>query len=73
MITCPHCDDWRGFTSDLPEHEYTEHGLGNWGGPDCSYCGGEGEYLASRTPNRFGDEDWRTCPKCRGTGVTDGR
>lgn len=61
MITCPHCDDWSGFTSDLPEHEYTEHGLGNWGGPDCSYCGGFGTIV-----RRDGTEE--RCNTCRGTG-----
>lgn len=68
MITCERCD-WRGYTSDLAEHEYVDHGIGSWGGPDCGKCGGEGQYLASRVARWDGEEDWRTCGACGGTGV----
>lgn len=68
MISCEHCDTWRGFVSELPEHEYLDHNIGNWGGPDCPTCGGNGEILA-RTPQWNGDERWDLCPRCKGKGT----
>jgi hypothetical protein len=66
VIDCELCE-WRGFVSELAEHDWVEHGLGNWGGPDCEHCGGNGEILA-RTPQWNGDERWDLCTACRGRG-----
>lgn len=63
MIGCEHCDLWRGFPWELAEHEYMEHGIGMWGGPDCNDCGGFGVIV-----RRDGTED--RCNSCRGTGRT---
>ena len=69
MVNCeqPGCN-WQGFTSELAEHEYEVHGFGTWGGPDCTKCGGEGEFLASRVAKWNGEEDWVVCDRCRGRG-----
>lgn len=63
----PGCD-WTGYVSEYAQHQYVDHGKGNWGGPDCDKCGGNGELLA-RTPQWNGDEDWTLCPACKGTGI----
>lgn len=69
MTECPDCGVSLVSLSDHAEHMFVDHGVGEWGGPDCPKCGGAGEYLASRVPNRFGDEDWRICPACKGLGT----
>lgn len=68
MISCEQdgCE-WRGWLTEVREHEYVDHGIGA-NSRDCEKCGGEGEYLASRVARWDGEEDWRMCRACNGRG-----